>query len=553
MEDLTGREFGPYRVVEALGEGGMAAVYKAYQANMDRYVAVKVLPRYFASDPQFVGRFEQEAKVLAKLQHPHILPVHDFGEAEGYTYIVMPFVETGTLADLLQEQPLPLPQIRSIISQVGDALDYAHSAGVVHRDVKPSNVLVDKRGNCLLTDFGIAKIVEGTTAFTQTGGIIGTPAFMSPEQIRGEKLDGRSDIYSLGVVLYEMAAGRPPFRAETPPAMLVKHLNDPLPPPRTHNPDLPEGVERVILKSLAKQREDRYATAGEMVRALQAAASDAVVAETATDDGSAIPTLVERATTLRSEPAPTLTPPAARWKRHAWLAGGAAVVVAVVLIIYGALLPGSGGPGQTVESETGSAVHSPTAATLIEPAALVPETREASAVPPPATPVDTPTGEPSPPPSPTPGPTHTPALSPTSSPLQPVTLLQSCGITYTVRAGVPVELRYGGLAAAEPEMAEEAASHVTVELLIDGESFEGVPLSAMATSQLPCGGGELFEGYVVLRTARLASLSAGEHEVRLTLTADERISTGFDRDLDGEIDFFGPGELGSYQYTLVAQ
>jgi hypothetical protein len=134
-----------------------------------------------------------------------------------------------------------------------------------------------------------------------------------------------------------------------------------------------------------------------------------------------------------------------------------------------------------------------------------------------------------------------------------VTLLQSCGTTYTVRAGVPLELRYGGLAAAEPEMAEEAASHVTIELLVDGESFEGVPLSAMATSQLPCSGGELFEGYVVLRSARLASLSAGEHEVHFTLTADERISTGFDRDLDGEIDFFGPGELGSYQYTLVAQ
>ena len=268
MEDLTGKQFGPYRVVAPLGEGGMAAVYRAYQASMDRYVALKVLPQYFARDPEFVGRFAQEAKVLAKLQHVHILPVHDFGEADGYTYIAMPFVQTGTLADLLDSEPLPLDQVEKIISQVGSALNYAHSQGVVHRDVKPSNILIDSLGNCLLTDFGIAKIVEGTTAFTQTGGIIGTPAYMSPEQIRGEKLDGRSDVYSLGVVLYEMATGRPPYKAETPPAIFVKHLHDPLPPPHIHNSEIPQGVERVILKALCKERDDRFDTPGEMAVAL---------------------------------------------------------------------------------------------------------------------------------------------------------------------------------------------------------------------------------------------------------------------------------------------
>jgi hypothetical protein len=247
----------------------MAAVYKAYQAGMDRYVALKILPRYFASDPQFVGRFEQEAKVLARLLHPHILPVHDYGEADGYTYIVMPFVDSGTLADLLHGGQLSLAQIRSIIVQVGDALDYAHSQGVIHRDVKPSNILVDQRGNCLLTDFGIAKMVEATVHFTRTGGLVGTPAYMSPEQITGEELDGRSDIYSLGIVLYEMATGRPPYQAETPPAIFVKHLHDSLPPPRSLNSSLPEAVERVILKSLAKRREDRYQTAADMVQALR--------------------------------------------------------------------------------------------------------------------------------------------------------------------------------------------------------------------------------------------------------------------------------------------
>lgn len=160
MEDLTGKQLGPYQIVEALGEGGMAAVYKAYQPGMERYVALKVLPRQYASDPEFVGRFQQEARVLARLQHPHILPVFDFGEADGYTYIVMPFLQSGDLTDLLHDQPLPLPQLRRIIAQIGDALDYAHQRGLVHRDVKPNNVLLDERGNCLLSDFGITKLFK---------------------------------------------------------------------------------------------------------------------------------------------------------------------------------------------------------------------------------------------------------------------------------------------------------------------------------------------------------------------------------------------------------
>lgn len=269
MEDLTGKQLNQYQIVAPLGEGGMAAVYKAYQPSMERYVALKILPRHFANDPQFTGRFEQEAKVIASLQHPHILPVFDYGEAEGYTFIVMPFVETGTLSDLLLGQPLPLEQIQKITAQVGDALDYAHSRGIIHRDIKPSNVLIDERGNCLLADFGIAKMVEGTNQFTQTGGIIGTPAYMSPEQGLGDTPDGRSDIYSLGVILYEMATGGPPYHAETPMAVVIKHIHDPLPPPRSTNPQISDSLERIILKSLAKNREERYWTCGEMVHAIQ--------------------------------------------------------------------------------------------------------------------------------------------------------------------------------------------------------------------------------------------------------------------------------------------
>jgi WD40 repeat protein/predicted Ser/Thr protein kinase len=268
MEDLTGKELNQYRILGPLGEGGMAAVYKAYQPSMDRLIAIKILPRLYAAEPGFLARFEQEARVIASLEHPHIIPVHDFGEAEGYTYLVMRFIEGGTLAEMLGKAPLPLEEIQRIIRQVAGALDYAHGRGVIHRDVKPTNVLVDAQANCLLTDFGIAKMVEGTSNLTVSGAFLGTPKYASPEQARGEKLTGRSDVYSLGVILYEMATGRPPFEAETPMALIFKHANDPLPLPQTINPDVSDELERVILKALAKAKEDRYASAGELAAAL---------------------------------------------------------------------------------------------------------------------------------------------------------------------------------------------------------------------------------------------------------------------------------------------
>ncbi len=271
MEDLSGRQLRPYHIVALLGEGGMAAVYKAYHPTMDRFVALKILAKHAAGDPQFAARFQQEARVLAHLQHPHILPVYDFGEADGYAYLAMPFIESGTLVSLMKSRPLPLSQVRRIVTQIGDALDYAHSHGLIHRDVKPSNVLLDARGNCLLTDFGIAKIMQSSLRLTPTDGLIGTPAYMSPEQGLGDVLDLRSDVYSLGIILYELTTGRPPYEAETPMAVVIKHIHDPLPAPGALNPELPPSLEQVILKALAKKREDRFASAGEFVQALKAA------------------------------------------------------------------------------------------------------------------------------------------------------------------------------------------------------------------------------------------------------------------------------------------
>ncbi len=268
MEDLTGRELGPYRVVSALGDGGMARVYQAFQPAVNRYIALKVLPRQFSADPQFFQRFQREANLVARLQHPHIVPVFDFGESDGYAFLVMPLIRGGTLASLLR---LPLTETVRVIRQVAAALDYAHANGVTHRDIKPSNILIDEWGNYLLADFGIARMAESATTLTQAGSLLGTPAYMSPEQAKGEAVGSASDIYSLGIVLYELLTGRVPFQAETPVAVALQHVCAPLPRPRRFNPALTPAQEAVVLKALARRPTDRFASAGALAQAFSAA------------------------------------------------------------------------------------------------------------------------------------------------------------------------------------------------------------------------------------------------------------------------------------------
>ena len=271
-----GQMLGPYRIINQIGKGGMATVYKAYQPSVDRYVAVKVLPSQLAESKEFATRFQQEARIIAKLEHPHILPVFDYGESDGVSYFVMRYMDAGTLKEkMIEGRPLPLSDIDRLFTQLAEALSYAHSRGIIHRDLKPANVLIDSHGNVFLTDFGIAKLLESASPrLTQTDAIMGTPAYISPEQAQGHPVDQRSDIYSLGIILYEMVTGSVPFTAETPLAVLFKHISDPLPPPSLVKPDIPPVIEQVLLKALAKDPRDRFATAAEFVAAWERALRD---------------------------------------------------------------------------------------------------------------------------------------------------------------------------------------------------------------------------------------------------------------------------------------
>ena len=356
---MIGRTLGVYRIVEQIGQGGMATVYKAYDPTTDRYVAIKVLPEYYTHDEKFHTRFKREAKAIAKLEHPHILPIFAYGEEEGITYMVMRYLPYGTLKERIQQGALALEEAERVLTQMADALDYAHTHGVLHRDVKPSNMLLDERGNAYLSDFGIARMVEGSVSVDLTaGGIIGTPAYMSPEQCRGtETLTPASDQFSLGVVLYEMLTGRTPFQAETPLALVYMQIHEPLPPPRSLRPDLPEGAERVVLKALAKEPEQRHPDCNTMAEMF-----GAVVAEMPQTARSRPATLTPRPTSARpgtSAPPDALTSdvlPAAetvadRESRRApvWAIG------LVMLVVVAGLIGGAFMLGRTGGEQPGSA------------------------------------------------------------------------------------------------------------------------------------------------------------------------------------------------------
>ena len=274
MSKLIGQSLGRYHILEQLGEGGMAIVYKAYDTRLESDVAVKVI-RIERLAPEILQRamkrFEREAKSLAQLTHPNLVKVLDYGEYEGQPYLVMPYLPGGTLKQKMKGRPMEWQIAARLLIPIARALDYAHKRGLIHRDVKPSNILITESGEPMLTDFGVAKIIdeEATVDLTGTSAAVGTPEYMAPEQATSKNLDHRADIYALGIVFYEMVTGRRPFQADTPLAVLFKHASESLPRPTQFVPNLPESVEKILLKALAKKPEDRYQNAGEMAQAME--------------------------------------------------------------------------------------------------------------------------------------------------------------------------------------------------------------------------------------------------------------------------------------------
>ncbi len=255
--ELDDSRIGQYHIIEQIGRGGMATVYKAFQPSLDRYVAIKVLASDLVGSADFVVRFEREARAAARLRHRNILTVFEYGRQGDLFYLVTEYVSGGTLAGRMG-WPLDLTYAVNVVSQVGDALAYAHSQGLIHRDVKPGNILMVDENWPLLADFGLVKIVGDSRHVTASGASVGTPQYMSPEQAQGYTVDQRSDIYSLGAVLYESVAGRPPFGTDSPVAVILRHINEPVTPPHLLRSDLPPALGRVIAKALAKSPRDRY-------------------------------------------------------------------------------------------------------------------------------------------------------------------------------------------------------------------------------------------------------------------------------------------------------
>lgn len=312
LQNLTGRTLGKYELRAMLNRGGMGAVYKGFQSDLGREVAVKVLPPALASEANYLERFNREAKTAASLEHPHIVPVYDFGVDHDISYVVMRLLTGGSLTDrLVKLPPLGLEEINSLLRQLCDALDYAHSRGVVHRDIKPSNVMFDQRKSAYLVDFGIAKLVQSTTQLTSDNTFVGTPAYMAPEQWKNEKdrISQATDQYALAAMIYQLLSGTPPFEGDTPYSMMHGHLTQPPTPLFIRREGIPQAISAVVERGLAKLPEERFPSCGDFASAFNAAVNGtpapAVSAPASALPAAATPADVNQRTTPANSPTPT--------------------------------------------------------------------------------------------------------------------------------------------------------------------------------------------------------------------------------------------------------
>jgi len=376
-----GTRLGRYQVVEQIGRGGMTTVFQALDPELNRHVAVKVLPSFQTEDPTFVERFRLEAQAVASLNHPNITQVYDYGEDKGFSYIVMEYLTGGTLHDRLG-RPITLTGVLSLMAPVGEALDYAHGQGIVHRDVKPSNILLDADGRPKLSDFGLARLLEGSPGLTRGSAVVGTPEYMSPEQVMGRPADQKSDLYALGIVIYQMLLGQVPFRGETSAATLMAHIHQPVPRPSTLDPTIEPRVEALLLRALAKNPDDRYQSASEMVQSLALVSGQRIEAHVgdATQATVVQPSGPTRETGI-SQPEPTPT----RTRRWLIVGAGMAAVVATLLAVAGGIWfaqgdsPGDEGQAAVAGSPVGDTV-APEEAQSANVVQLAPEVTQATGI-----------------------------------------------------------------------------------------------------------------------------------------------------------------------------
>lgn len=366
----------------------MATVFLAYDPRFEREVALKVLPRELLhADPQFRLRFEREAKIIAQLEHSAIVPVYDVGEADGQPYFVMRHMNGGSLSERIKAGVMTVEEATRILAVIAPALDEAHVKGIVHRDIKPSNILFDKRNNPYISDFGIAKLSQAQAGNVTGSAIIGTPAYMAPEQAQGDAIDGRADIYALGIILYEMVTGRQPYEADTPMAVAIKHITDPVPHILLANPKLPEGMEAIIQKAMAKKKEERFSTAIDLTNALRDLTASGL---TKSQNKTSVPTMKSiPAVTKESErpaPVPVAVPVPVAPRRAFSPLAVILPIVAIAFLAGGYLL--YSGMNRAVETETPAPTF--TSAPAFTETSAPTEAATEAVVPPAATATETP-------------------------------------------------------------------------------------------------------------------------------------------------------------------
>jgi serine/threonine protein kinase len=462
------RKLGNYEIVERLGRGGMAEVYRAYQVRLNRYVAIKVLHAFLADDPEFKSRFEKEAQNIGRLKHPNIVQVYDFvdeSDSETY-YMVMELIDGPTLKELIfklneQGELMPLPETLRIIREAASALAYAHSQKMIHRDVKPANLMLDSDRRVVLTDFGIAKIVTGVQ-FTASGGMVGTPAYMAPEQGLGEAGDERSDLYSLGVIFFQLVTGRLPYDGDSPLAVILKHLNEPIPSARALNPQISEEIDGVIRRLIAKNPDDRYQSAVELIADLERIERGEPIAA-----GSPLrlpdqempgdrPVLIQDTQPLKPIPDDRVS----QGGRRGWLlmfGGGGLLLVLVAALLLGPALLGSiaeptptetPAPTLTFTPAISPTPRLPTDTPSPVPTPRSPETTLLEIAAPSETPTQTNTATASRTPTPSRTPTHT--LTPSITPTETITLTPTFDVTLTLlQATMFMEMQTATIAACD--------------------------------------------------------------------------------------------------------